>query len=226
MLRRAAELRNLLREELGLGVSPALRELEARILADDPALLAAAPATPGGHDGRPIADDPSPLVGRDEQLAQLAEAVRADRLVTLVGPGGVGKSRLAQRLAATSDDEFHDGVAVVELAAVRDPAALGESVAAALDVQQRQHLSVEDTVLAVLASRHQLLLVLDNCEHLLDAVVPLVERIRTRRQNVHGLATSRAPLGLPGEIVSPIAPLAVAPPDVTDADGVALAPAT
>ena len=225
-LRRAAELRNLLREELGLGVSPALRDLEARILADDPALLAAAPATPGGDHGRPIADDPSPLVGRDEQLAQLAEAVRADRLVTLVGPGGVGKSRLAQRLAATSDDDFHDGVAVVELAAVRDPAALGESVAAALDVQQRQHLSVEDTVLAVLASRHQLLLVLDNCEHLLDAVVPLVERIRTRCHNVHVLATSRAPLGLPGEIVSPIAPLAVAPPDVTDADGVALAPAT
>ena len=224
-LRRAAELRSLLRDELGLSVSPALRELEARILADDPTLLPAAPAAPSAAHGRPIADDPSPLVGRDEQLAQLAGAVRADQLVTLVGPGGVGKTRLARRLAATCDD-FHDGVAVVELAAVRDPAALSESVAAALDVQQRQHLTVEDTVLAVLASRRQLLLVLDNCEHLLDAVVPLVERIRTRCHTVHVLATSRAPLGLPGEIVSTIAPLAVAPPDVTNADGVASAPAT
>ena len=155
------------------------------------------------------------MVGRDEQSAQLARALRADRLVTLVGPGGVGKSRLARRLAVTSDD-FHDGVAVVELAAVRDPSALGESVAAALDVQQRQHLSVEDTVLAVLASRRQLLLLIDNCEHLLDAVVPLVERIRTRCHAVHVLATSRAPLGLPGEIVWTIAPLALAPPDVTE----------
>ena len=225
-LRRAAELRRLLRDELGLSVSPALRDLEARVLADDPTLLpTAVPASGRGH-GRPVADDPSPLVGRDEQLAQLAEAVRADRLVTLVGPGGVGKSRLARRVAATSDD-FHDGVAVVELAAVRDPAALGESVAAAVDVQQRQHLSVEDSVLAVLASRrHPLLLVLDNCEHLLDAVVPFVERIRTRCHAVHVLATSRAPLGLPGEIVWTIAPLAVAPLDVNDRDGVASAPAT
>ena len=160
-----------------------------------------------------MADDPSALVGRDEDLRAIARAMRAGRVVTIVGPGGVGKTRVAKRLAVTNVDDFDDGAAVVELAAVREPAALAAAVATALDVQQQHDLSVDDTLLAVLASRRQLL-VLDNCEHLLDAVVLLVERIRIRCHGVQVLATSREPLGLPGEVVWQIAPLELAPVDV------------
>ena len=221
-LRRLAEVRTMLRDELGLDVPSTLRELEARVLADDPSLRAHDPAPrPRVHSS--IADDPSPLVGRDEELVAVGQAIRDARLVTLVGPGGVGKTRMARRLAATSD-EFDDDAAVVELAGLRDPAALAGAVANALDVQQRQHLSVDETLLTALAGRRQLL-VLDNCEHLLDVVVPFVERIRTRCHGVHVLATSREPLGLPGEVVWPIVPLGVADVDVDDPDEVGRAPA-
>ncbi len=222
-LRRAGELRSHLRDELGLNVSAALRELEQQVLTDHPGLLAAGRPSPVARRG-PVADDPSPLVGRDEDLRAIARAMRAGRVVTIVGPGGVGKTRVAKRLAVTNVDDFDDGAAVVELAAVREPAALAAAVATALDVQQQHDLSVDDTLLAVLASRRQLL-VLDNCEHLLDAVVLLVERIRIRCHGVQVLATSREPLGLPGEVVWQIAPLELAPLEVTDLDEVAGAPA-
>ncbi len=221
-LRRLAEVRTMLRDELGLDVPATLRQLEARVLADDPSLRPDEPA-PRPRVHASIADDPSPLVGRDEQLAALGQAIREARLVTLVGPGGVGKTRMARRLAATSD-EFDDDAAIVELAALRDPAALAGAVANALDVQQRQHLSVDETLLTALAGRRQLI-VLDNCEHLLDVVVPFVERIRTRCHGIHVLATSREPLGLPGEVVWPIVPLAVADMDADDPDEVGRAPA-
>jgi predicted ATPase/DNA-binding SARP family transcriptional activator len=221
-LRRAAELRRLLRDELGLDPSPAARELEQQILVDDPSLSGRVVALTGGR-AAPVLDDPTRLIGRDELLRDLRSAVHEIHLLTLVGPGGVGKTRLARRLAATLDGFAH-GAVMVELAAVDEPGALVNAVATALDVQQRQHLSVEDTLLAVLGERHQVV-VLDNCEHVLDTVVPLVERMRTRCPRVHVVATSREPLGLSGEVLFTVAPLAVVPPGVGDLKGVAGFPA-
>ena len=99
-------------------------------------------------------------------------APEVDRLVTLTGPGGVGKTRLAMRLASDLWDEFDGEVFVAELAPVRDPASTVAAIATAVDVQQRQHLSIEDTLVEYLRARRALL-VLDNCEHLRGTIASL-----------------------------------------------------
>ena len=223
-LRRANEFRTLLRDEMGLDPSIALAELEGRILAEDPTLLVAprADRSPPWA-ARAVLDDPTPLVGRAVELSSVIDAVATNALVTLVGPGGVGKTRLARR-AATTVAGFEHGVTFVELAAVSEPDSLVDAVATALDVQPRQHLSMEDALVVALAERHQLV-VLDNCEHVLDTLVPLVDRLRSRCPRLHVLATSREALGLPGEMVSTVAPLVVAAPDVDDPSAIARSPA-
>ncbi len=136
--------------------------------------------------------------------------LQSERLVTLVGPGGVGKTRLAQRLARDAVDEFGGEVVVVELAPVRDPASAIAAIATAVDVQPRQHLSVEETLLEYLRS-HRTLLVLDNCEHLVGAIAPIVDRILGQCADVTVLTTSREVLGLPTEHVWRVGPLDVDP---------------
>ena len=163
-LRRAEALRTLMREELGLDPSPALRELEGRVLNDDPTLLQP-PVAPRRSVTRQLPAESTRLVGRAEELELLAGRLRLDRLVTLTGPGGVGKTRLAMRLAGELWDEFDGEVFVAELAPVSDPASTVAAIATALDVQQRQHLSIEETLVEYLRARRALL-VLDNCEHL------------------------------------------------------------
>lgn len=218
-LRRASQFRRMLRDEMGLEPSPALIALEGQILADDSTLLQVAHAVPSARSSRRVTDGPTRLVGRKAELAHIAAAVHSVPLVTLLGPGGVGKTRLARRTAATALN-FDDGVAFVELAAVSDPGSLTHAVATALDIQPRQHLSIEETLIAALSDRHQLI-VFDNCEHQLDALVPLVDHLRTQCPRVHVLATTREPLGLPGEVVVTVAPLNVDATD--DADPAALA---
>ena len=217
-LRRAGEFRAMLRDEMGLAPSPLFRTTETQILTGDEAV-----ARPGGDRRRarrrPVIDDPTRLVGRACDLARIAGTLGEGSLVTLVGPGGVGKTRLARRAAAVIDG-FADPTAFIELASVDDPATLPGAVATALEVQQRQHLTIEESLLAALASRRQLI-VLDNCEHLLDALVPFVDRLRARCPGVKVLATSREPLGLPGEVVLPVPPLTVSPPGTEDPDEIA-----
>ena len=214
-LQRADALRTMLREELGLDPSPALRELEARVLSDDPTLLQA-PAAPLRNTSRRLPTETTQLLGRDDELSQLVDHLHASRLLTLSGPGGVGKTRLALRLAGDLWDAFDGEVFVALLAPVHDPSSTVAAIATAVDVQQRQHLSIEETLLEYLRGR-RVLLVLDNCEHLRATVAPLAERLLSLCPDVSLLATSREVLGLPGEHVWRVQPLEIAPPDASAA---------
>ncbi len=143
------------------------------------------------------------LVGREAELAEVHEAVKAHRLVTLTGVGGVGKTRLATEVAARLADEFHDGVWLFELAAVTDPAAVPDAVAAVLGVTQQPGMSVADSVASALEGRSRLL-VFDNCEHVLDAAADMIEAILARSATVNILATSREGLRVADEHLWPV----------------------
>lgn len=220
-LRRANELRRLLREELGLDPSADTLDLERRILADDPTLLRDQPARGASDGDRPYAPipDATRFVGRDADLESLGRLLERQRLVTLVGPGGVGKTRLALRLAATSDPRGDRGPYLVELAGARDEQGAVQTIAAALDVQQRQHLSLEATLVEFLRDR-EALIVLDNCEHLVDAIAPFAALLRDTCPGVTVLATSREPLGLAGEHTWQVSPLGIPRPDDRSPDSV------
>ena len=128
---------------------------------------------------------------------------KAHRLVTLTGVGGVGKTRLATEVAARLADEFPDGVWVFELAAVADPAAVPDAVAAVLGITQQPGKSVSESVAAALEGRVRLL-VFDNCEHVLDAAADLIEAILAQSATVRIVATSREGLGVADEQVWPV----------------------
>jgi predicted ATPase len=156
--------------------------------------------------------DPSPgnlrpattsFIGRESDVAELHAAVKAHRLVTLTGVGGVGKTRLATEVAARLADEFPDGVWFFELAAVTDPAAVPDAVASVLGITQQPGKTVSESVAATLEGRLRLL-VIDNCEHVLDASADLIEAILAHSATVRILATSREGLGVPDEQVWPV----------------------
>uniref|UniRef100_UPI003F9BCBFB ATP-binding protein n=2 Tax=Mycobacterium sp. TaxID=1785 RepID=UPI003F9BCBFB len=155
-------------------------------------------ATPGN-----LRPQPTSLVGRESELAQVREAVKAHRLLTLTGVGGVGKTRLAVEVAARLADEYPDGVWFFELAAVTDPAAIPDAVAAVLGITQQPGRTVSESVAAALEGRVRLL-VIDNCEHVLDAAADLIEAILAHSATVRILATSREGLGVPDEQVWPV----------------------
>ena len=134
--------------------------------------------------------------------------LKAHRLVTLTGVGGVGKTRLALEVAARSATDFPDGVWVIELASVGDPAAVPEAVAAVLGITQQPGMSVADSVAAALEGRSRLL-VFDNCEHVLDAAADMIEAILARSQTVKILATSREGLRVADEQLWPVPSLDV-----------------
>lgn len=207
-LRRIAAFRSILRDELGLDPPAAIRQLETGILESDPKLLGS--LTPlAGRRLRHLPAEATPLVGRSADLAGIVRHLGEHRLVTLVGPGGVGKTRLAMRVAADVWDVRRGEIYVVELAPVHDPLSTVASVATAIDVQQRQYLSVEESLVEYLRGRSALL-VLDNCEHLRVAVAHLTERMLAACPDLRVLATSREVLGLPGEHVRRVEPLDVA----------------
>ena len=138
------------------------------------------------------------FIGRETELAEVQEALKAHRLVTLTGVGGVGKTRLATEVAARLADEFPDGVWLFELAAVTDPAAVPDAVAAVLGITQQPGKSVSESVAAALEGRIRLL-VFDNCEHVRDAAADLVEAILAHSATVRVVATSREGLGVADE---------------------------
>jgi class 3 adenylate cyclase len=148
------------------------------------------------------------FVGREAELAELDTMVKAHRLVTLTGVGGVGKTRLALELAFRSADNFPDGVFVIELATVGDPAAVPEAVATALGVTQQAGLSVAESVATALEGRSRQL-VFDNCEHVLDAAAEMIEMILAHSRTVKILATSREGLRLNDEQLWPVPSLEV-----------------
>ncbi|MGY0018119.1 ATP-binding protein [Streptomyces sp. cg35] len=146
------------------------------------------------------------FVGRAAELAQVQGAFEQARLVTLVGPGGVGKSRTALRAAAGLAERFPDGVWLVELSALRDPELIPVTLAAVLQLPEQAGMEPLDAVVAHLQGR-QLLVVLDTCEHLVDACAMLTDVLLREAAGVSVLATSRQPLDVPGEHCCAIAPL-------------------
>ncbi len=143
------------------------------------------------------------FLGRDTELAELQQEMKAHRLVTLTGPGGVGKTRLALEVASQSAYAFPDGVWVVELAPIGDPAAVPEAVAAVLGVSQQPGMELADSVASTQEGRHRLF-VFDNCEHVLDAAADMIERILHRSSTVSILVTSREGLRLNDERIWPV----------------------
>jgi len=143
---------------------------------------------------------PTSFIGRESELDQVHAAVKAHRLVTLTGVGGVGKTRLATEVAGRLVDEFPDGVWFFELAAVTDPVAVPDAVAAVLGITQQPGKTVSESVAAALEGRLWLL-VFDNCEHLRDAAADLIEAILTQSATVRVVATSREGLGIADEQV-------------------------
>jgi predicted ATPase/class 3 adenylate cyclase len=143
------------------------------------------------------------FIGRESEVAELQAAVKAHRLVTLTGVGGVGKTRLALEVAARLADEFPDGIWLFELAAVTDPASVPDAVATVLGIVQQPGKSVTESVAAALEGRIRLL-VLDNCEHLLDAAADLIEAILAHSATVKIVATSREGLGVADEHLWPV----------------------
>ena len=190
------ELRAHLDDELGVVPAAPAQELHRRILVHDPAL--AAPPRQGNLPRRA-----SGFVGRDREVERVLAALRAGPLVTLTGVGGAGKSRLAVEIAGHDQARFPDGVWLCELAALPDESPVGHVVAAALRIQQRPGLSIEQTVIEYLRSR-TLLLVMDNCEHVLRHAAQLVAELVQQCPRVVLLATSREALSVEGEQLWPV----------------------
>ncbi|MFG1922422.1 BTAD domain-containing putative transcriptional regulator [Cryptosporangium sp. NPDC048952] len=208
-------LRERLAEELGLDPGPELVALHGRLLAQGAELSPAAVV----RNSVPARLDE--LVGRDEALADVRALLPTRRLVTLIGPGGVGKTRLATEVARE-----HRVACLVELAPL--PAGDGcvaERILTALDLSEAAGLPVpaETRLITALAGR-DILIVLDNCEHVIDAAATLVGRVLREAPGVTVLATSREPLGLTGEVLWEVPPLPL-PDDDTDVDAVRRSPA-
>jgi len=142
------------------------------------------------------------FVGRDAEVAELVDLVRANRLMTLTGVGGVGKTRLAVQVAAELVTEFPDGVWLVELAPVSEPGAVADAAATTLGITPQAGFTVAEAVARGLSGRQ--LLVVDNCEHVLGAAAELVEAILARTTNVAVLATSREGLRVAAEHLWPV----------------------
>lgn len=151
------------------------------------------------------------FVGRRAELAEAQHLLESARLVTLTGMGGVGKTRLALRVAADLQETFHDGVWLVELDEINDDSLLIQLVAGALGVREQAARPLRE-VLADFVSSRSLLLVLDNCEHVVSAVAQLAESLLRRSPKLRILATSREALSIGGEATLRIAPLAVPTP--------------
>jgi predicted ATPase/DNA-binding SARP family transcriptional activator len=231
------QLRVRLLEDLGLAPSPELARLQRAILVQDPDLEVALPDTRHPRTNLPV--PLSRLIGRDAAVADVIDRLCSGRLVTLTGPGGVGKTRLAlaaaERLAGAParPDPAVDRVWAVELAGWEVPDGgdcsdrIAEHVAAVLGIPDVaagrpgppvRTAGVTGRLARALADRH-VLLVLDNCEHVVGPVATLARALLEAAPGLRILATSREPLGVPGELVWPVPPLDV--PDGNAAEGLA-----
>jgi predicted ATPase len=207
--------RTALVEELGIEPSAAIKQLEQAILAQDPELLSPARAQePVAQpvDARPAGNLPpelTSLIGRERDIERVARLVSEHRLVSVVGPGGVGKTRLARRVAADLGDDFEDGVWFADLAAIERAGDVAGAVLSALGISDQPGVAALDTVADELTGR-RLLLLLDNCEHVLGSAAQVAARLLSDCWEVEMIATTREPLAVPGECVARLEPLATA----------------
>ncbi len=172
-------------------------------------------AEPGRAPATELPEEPGPIIGRERELELLPGLLGPDnRVLTLVGPGGVGKTRLALSVARRVADHYADGVIWVELAPLTDHTLVLSSVGRAIGLHDAGGADVATTLRATLRDRHALL-VLDNAEHVLGAVPDLAQLLQSCPR-LHLLATSRAPLRLRGEQELPVSPLLVPPSEQTD----------
>jgi predicted ATPase/DNA-binding SARP family transcriptional activator len=216
-----ARTRNRLADELGLDPSRELRAVMEQILRHDSA-VADIESTP--QRAQPMTQSVIPagslpirwtsFVGRDDELSRVVNRLADARLITLAGPGGVGKTSLAVECARQASPRFPDGCWLVRFAAVSDADMLVQAVADAIGLSIEggtvTHRPVD--VLVGHLARRSVLLVMDNCEHVIEPVASLIQTILGRCPGVHILATSREALAVPGEVQLPVAPLPVPPP--------------
>jgi predicted ATPase/DNA-binding SARP family transcriptional activator len=204
-LRMFQEGRRILGEELGLDPGPELRQLEAAILAQDSSL----DVTPtAGHDTglstghrSTVPVSLTALLGRDDEVRDLAQLFRDHRFITLVGPGGVGKTRLALEVAREVSQLLSHGACLVELAHVGDPQGVAAAIGSALDLPDASRL-------AEMIGDRDLLILLDNCEHVIATAAEVAEDLLRRCPGLRLLATSREGLRVGGETIWPVPPLA------------------
>ena len=168
--------------------------------------VAAQPVTRPAGGLRGLTHARTSFIGRSEAIGRVSGLVGSYRLVTVTGPGGVGKTRLADEVVKQVANRFADGISIVELAAVSESALVPAAVATAVEVHQAAGMSIVDA-LAEHLSHRQLLLVLDNCEHVLDAAAELCAALLMSVDDIKILATSREPLGLPEEARFRLPPL-------------------
>src|ERR1700722_10911047 len=171
----------------------------------------------GAVTGRAQQDEFTDFVGRQSELAQIAAMLERGRLVTVVGPGGVGKTRVSLCAAARAAGNYPDGVWIVEQSGLRDPLLLPNTVASVLGLPEQDARSALDAVLEYLRDK-RLLLILDTCEHLLDACAELIQAILPEAPGVTVLATSRQPLDTLGEQNFAVQPLPVPDSDTVELD--------
>jgi non-specific serine/threonine protein kinase len=167
----------------------------------------------------------SSFVGRGRELAELRRLLAGTRLLTLAGPGGIGKTRLALALAQMILSDFVDGVWLVELGSLTDPALVARAVATTLRVGEEAGVALIDALAEGLRAQH-LLLILDNCEHVLAACAELIQQLLQACPELCILTTGREPLGMTGETIWRVPGLALgdsdmspaqAPPDASEA---------
>jgi predicted ATPase len=148
------------------------------------------------------------FVGRDQELEEVAKLARGSRLVTLTGVGGSGKTRLAMQVAAAMASEFKDGVWLVDLAPIAEPELVVQQVAAVFGISEQGSRSLSETIVEQLQTRRALI-VLDNCEHLIDAANRATTTLLSGTQTLRIMATSRESLHVPGEVVYVVPPLGI-----------------
>ncbi len=205
-LQTASVYRSRLREERGLDPSEEFVALERQVATDEPTATEAGASGP--RQARGEAARRVELIGRDRDVTRIRALCADQRLVTLLGPGGIGKTQLARQVVAELSDTWV--VTQVELAPVRDETSVVAAIATQLGLQVQHSRSVLESIVDLLSEpQNRLLLVLDNCEHVLEATAAFVERLLSACPMVTVLTTSRVPLGLPQESVYKVPALLV-----------------